>query len=160
MIFIPCFYSSRQPEGCDGVSLQTVNYQKIIPHGLFINPKATTASNSGKVLSVQLAKNTAYASRKEHPPPLKDSTVEDSTHPNQYDTATDQEMSPAPPSSDDLTYSCLKHLSASCDTNSGEWESQYSMLSHVNMEPDPISKKPALSSEACGQKSKPSALDD
>ena len=65
-----------------------------------------------------------------------------STHPIQYDTTTDQEMPPAPPSSGKPTYSYLEHVPASCDTTSaGEWEPQYSKLSYNNMEADPTSKE-------------------
>ena len=72
-------------------------------------PKSRGHTKSHELLSLQLIKNTAYAGKIEHTPPLKESCMEGSTHPTPYNTTTDQEISPAPPSSRDPTYSHLKH---------------------------------------------------
>ena len=141
MIFLSLLYSSRQQEGHP------------------TNVKAEATPNSHERLSLQLVKNIAYAGKLKHTPPLKGSSIEGSTQPKQYDTTTDQEMSPAPPSSGDPMYSYLEHVPISCDSCC-EWESQYSKLSYDNMDIDPTSKKHALSSVAYRQKSKPHALDD
>ena len=120
-----------------------MNSEQIIPPELSTNPKTEVATKSHEFSSPQIVKNTASVStRAVHLSPMKESSIKGSAYLTQYDTTTDQDMPLAQPSSGEPTYSCWKHVPASCDTTgAGEWESQYSKLSHDNMETDPTSKE-------------------
>ena len=135
--------SSRKQKVYEEVSPQTSNHEQTNPHGLCTNPKAKPVPSSQQQLPVHLVKNTAYVGKIKHPPPLKDRSVEGSSHPKRYDTATDQEMSPAQPSSGEPTYSYLQQVPTSFDASNCEWESDYSKLSYEHMGKDPIIKNQA-----------------
>ena len=60
MMPLSFLYSIRQKEGCDDAPPQTINYEEIIPLGLFTNHTADAAPMSHEPLSFQLVNNMAY----------------------------------------------------------------------------------------------------
>ena len=60
MILLSFLSSSRQQEGCDDASPQTINYEKIVPLGLSADLKADAVPMPCESSSLQLVNNTAY----------------------------------------------------------------------------------------------------
>ena len=149
VIFLSFLYLCRKLDGCDDISPQTSNHEQTIPQGLSTNTKANAVPSSQELMPLHLVKNMAYADKIKHPPPLQERSVEGRGHSKKYDTATDQEMSPAQSSSGEPTYSHLLHqVPHSFDTSNCEWESEYSKLNYKHLEKDSIIENQALTSEA------------
>ena len=138
VIFLFFLYSSRKLEGCDDISPHTSNHEQTLPHGLSTSPKAKAVSSSQEMVPCHLVKYTAYAGKIKHPPPLQERRLEGNSHLKKYDTATDQEMSPAQPSSGEPTYSYLYQVPHSFEASNREWESEYSKLSYGRTKKNPV----------------------
>ena len=147
MIFLSFLYSNRKQEGYyDDISPQTLYLEQTmaIPEGVSTNPKAKVVPRAQELLPLHLVKDTAYVGKIKHPPSLQERSLEESSNHKNYDTAADQEMSPAQPSSGKPT---LQQEPSSFDGNKCEWESEYSKLSYEHMENHPIIKNQAFTLE-------------